>query len=148
MPITGSDAPLTRESVKSVYDLFWNLALRIEDGDLTLAEQDLRDIQNKLMDALSNGASDDQIKSLMSDLKAALQRYMQALSQQTEKAIARGEVAPQMPGQNVVTSKDFQDMMQAIEDMARTGRAAKRAKCSRSFRAFSTICASAGRMAA
>ena len=113
---------LTKDSLQSVYDLFWNLALHIEDGDLTLAEQALRDIQNKLMDALSNNASDDEIQGLMAQLKDALDRYMQALEQQAQKAMAQGQPMPQVARNgNVVTADDFKTLMQAIEDMAKTG---------------------------
>jgi uncharacterized protein (TIGR02302 family) len=114
---------LTKGSVRSVYDLFWSLALHLEDGDLTLAEKELRDDQKKLMNALANNAPDSEIQKLMADLKSALGRYLKALNKQVEKAIARGEAMPPgvTPQGDVVSAQDFQNMMKAIEEMAKTG---------------------------
>jgi len=69
---------LTRDDdvklLESTYDLLWDLALKIEDGDLSLAERDLRAAQEALRKALANNASPEEIDARMKDLKKALDR--------------------------------------------------------------------------
>ncbi len=43
----------------------WQIALAIEDGNLTDAEKRLRQAQEALKQALQNGASDQEIDKLM-----------------------------------------------------------------------------------
>jgi uncharacterized protein (TIGR02302 family) len=115
-------AELDRPTVQSVYDLMWNLALHIEDGDLTLAENELRAAQKRLMDALAGGAPDDEIGQSMAALKRALQRYLEALAEAARQALARGETLPGVaPDGQVMTGEDLANMLKAIENMASTG---------------------------
>lgn len=111
-----------RPTVQSVYDLLWNLALHVEDGDLTLAERELRAAQRRLMEALSGNASDEVLQQAMADLKRALQRYLEALEEAAQRAISRGEELPGIaPDGQVMTGQDLADMLKAIENMAATG---------------------------
>ncbi len=113
---------IDRETVQSVYDLMWKLALHIEDGDLTIAQNDLRDAQKRLSEALGRNAPDEEIQQLMAELKRALGRYIQALAEAARNAVARGEEVPGVtPDGQVLTAQDLANMMQAIENMAQTG---------------------------
>lgn len=67
------------EDLKGIYDLLWSVALRIEDGDLSLAEADMRRARDALTKALASGASPEEIAQLVRELKDAFQRYMDAL---------------------------------------------------------------------
>tara|TARA_R110002124_G_scaffold48822_5_gene143790 strand:+ start:6292 stop:8850 length:2559 start_codon:yes stop_codon:yes gene_type:complete len=67
------------EDLNGIYDLLWSVALRIEDGDLSLAEADMRRARDALTKALASGASPDEIAQLVRELKDAFQRYMDAL---------------------------------------------------------------------
>jgi uncharacterized protein (TIGR02302 family) len=113
---------LDRPLVQSVYDLMWNLALHIEDGDLTLAENELRAAQKRLMDALAGGAPDEEIQQSMATLKRALLRYLEALADAARNALARGETLPGVaPDGQIMTAEDLANMLKAIENMASTG---------------------------
>lgn len=113
---------MDRPAVQSVYDLLWNLALHVEDGDLTLAERELRAAQKRLMEALAGNAPDEVIQQAMTDLKRALQRYLEALEEAAERAIASGEELPGVaPDGQVMTGQDLVDMLKAIENMTSTG---------------------------
>ncbi len=57
-----------------VSKLLWDIALHIEDGDLSLAERELRAAREALAQALAEGASPGEIEELMQDLKSALAR--------------------------------------------------------------------------
>lgn len=110
------DADLT-----GIFDLLWSIALRIEDGDLSLAERDLRDAQKALADALAGGAGNDEIAQLMSELREAFNRYMEAL-------MAEGGSAPDMPPMSdflsdtqTVDRQQLEDILNAIGELAQSG---------------------------
>ena len=56
-----------RVSIRSVVDQLWHIALLIEDGDLSDAEKRLRQAQDKLAQALKNGASNEEINKLLDE---------------------------------------------------------------------------------
>ena len=74
----------TRAGRNSVIAQLWNVALRIEDGNLTDAERALRAAQERLQKALEEGASDEEIQTLMQELRQALAQFLEQLSKQAE----------------------------------------------------------------
>ena len=110
----------SREALKSAVDQLWQIALRIEDGDLSDAERALKEAQEKLSKALEDGASDQEIQSLMQELRQALSNYMEQLSKQAEgQAMEMPE--GQDPNSQLLTQQDLERMMKNIEQMARNG---------------------------
>jgi uncharacterized protein (TIGR02302 family) len=103
-----------------IFDLMWSIALRIEDGDLSLAENDVRRARDALSQALAKGAGNDEIERLMSELKEAFQRYMDALTAKGgQQQAPMDKFAPQ-DGQTVDRDQ-LQKMLDAIGELARTG---------------------------
>ncbi|HZC77615.1 MAG TPA: TIGR02302 family protein, partial [Ktedonobacterales bacterium] len=74
----------TRSARNSVSAQLWNIALRIEDGNLTDAERALRAAQERLSKALEQGASDEEIQKLMQELRQALAQFLEQLSKQAQ----------------------------------------------------------------
>ncbi len=110
----------TREGMKNVTDGLWDLAMRVENGDLSDAEKALREAQDKLADALERGAPDAELQALMQQLREALKNYVDQLS----KDAARNEMAPPegLDQENQQMSQDdLQRMMKDLEDMALSG---------------------------
>ena len=106
------------EQLKAAADYLWEIALGIEDGDLSAAERRLRDAQNALNEALKNGASDEEIARLMDELRQAMQEFMSELAQRMQNSPR----APQdMQAQNVIRQRDLQNMLDQIENLARSG---------------------------
>src|SRR5262249_30140656 len=66
----------TRVTRNSVIAQLWNVALRIEDGNLSDAERALRAAQDRLQQALRDGASDEEIQRLMQELRQALSQFL------------------------------------------------------------------------
>ncbi len=115
--------PDLRERVKAIVAQMWETALRIEDGNLSKAERDLRRAQDKLADAISRNASPEEIERLMKELRQALGRYMQARRQQQKGQTAQN-MTPQELGKNGpknITAGDLNEMLKRIEQMAKTG---------------------------
>lgn len=109
--------------VEPVQKLLWDTALRIEDGDLSLAERALRDAQQELAEALDRDASDEEIARLMDQLREALDRYLEALAQQMMERMAQGEM-PQpvpVPPENMLSREQLQKMLDQMQQLSESG---------------------------
>ena len=72
--------------VNDVRQMLWDTALRIEDGALSIAEREVRMLEQALLEALARDAPPHEIERLMNELEEALDRYLQALAQQALQA--------------------------------------------------------------
>lgn len=107
------------EALREVVDYLWEIALAIEDGNLSLAQQRLRDAQEALMRALEEGATDEELQRLMEELRQAMNEFMQELARNLENMPAvPQDLARQMQS---VTPQDLNRMMDQIENLARQG---------------------------
>jgi len=106
-------------SVAEVQQLLWDTALRIEDGRMSLAEREMRRLQQELQDALAKNAPDAEVERLMKELQQALDRYLQALAEN----MARNPDQYQQPvdPSKVISSRDLQRMLDRARDLARNG---------------------------
>lgn len=114
----------TDPDMLAVADLLWEMALRIEDGDLSDAERDLRAAQQQLREALQRGASDEEIKKLTEQLRAALDKFLQELAErmQREQQGDQQQADRNSPRNNrTVTPQDLKSMLDRLEDMAKNG---------------------------
>ena len=91
------------------------MALKIEDGDSTQAQRDLRAAEQALREALKRGASDDEIRKLMQNLREAAQRFAAEMAMKAEK---NGDQTPQESNQDV---QSLDKMMDQLEQTARNG---------------------------
>ena len=108
------------DDLRSVVDFLWEIALGIEDGEVSLAAQDLRAAQEALRPAIENGASDAELEKAMQDLRAAMDKYLQALAENAQRNPAD---ANRQADANARTLRpeDLARMMDQIENLARTG---------------------------
>lgn len=95
-----------------VADWLWAMALRIENGDASQAQRDLRAAEQKLREALQRGASDDEIKALTKQLRETAERYLEELAKQD-----KGASPDDMP----MDAQDLDSMLDRMEDTARNG---------------------------
>ena len=111
---------VSRDSIASVVDQLWSTALRIEEGDLPEAERALNAAQDALMQALKEGATPDEIKNLVDELRSALSRYLQALASQQQD---KGNMSPQaqQDGDQLVSQQDLDKILQNIQNLAQSG---------------------------
>ena len=93
--------------------LLWAMALQLENGDASKAEKDLRAAEQALREALKRGASDEEIKKLMQQLREAANRFMSEM--------ARNSDPNSNPEDQNVQSQDLDKMMDQMEDAARNG---------------------------
>lgn len=112
----GSD-----DTLLSVVDQLWDVALQIEDGDLSLAAEQLRSAQERLMRALEEGASDEEIEQLMAELRQALDEFLREMARRAMENQDLAEQMPMDPNAQSFSRNDLQRMLDAIENMARSG---------------------------
>ncbi len=104
----------TPGDIESVAGLLHELAVAVEDGEAAMAAEELRRLQEALMDALANGASEEEISQLMQQLRQAMDEYMRALAENSDPI-------PLPPGLEMPGTQDLSELLDAIEEMARTG---------------------------
>src|SRR5512132_3076579 len=110
----------TDDQLRDVVGRMWDMAVHLEDGSVSDAEQALRAAEEALRQALERGASDEEIKRLTDQLRAALDKFLQALAEQMRKnpqQLAR----PLDPNARQLRPQDLRNMIDRLEQMARSG---------------------------
>ena len=108
------EAAANDEALREVVGRLWAMAVGIEDGNVSQTEQELRAAQEALRQALEKGASEDEIKKLTEDLRAALDKFLRALAEQQHnnpQQLAR----PLDPKARVLRPEDLKNMLDRIE---------------------------------
>ncbi len=108
------------DQLREVVSDLWTLAVAIEDGTATDATRALQAAQDALRQALERGASDEEIKKLMDQLRAALDNFMKQLAEQLRnnpQQLAR----PLDPNARTMRPQDLQNMLDRMERAARNG---------------------------
>jgi uncharacterized protein (TIGR02302 family) len=114
------DTDQSPESIASVVSQLWDLALRIEDGNIPEAERDVKAAQDRLSEALKRDASPEEIDRLVDELRSALSRYLQALAEQAQQ---KGNLPEQksQDGEQVVSDQELDKLLNNIEQLAKSG---------------------------
>jgi uncharacterized protein (TIGR02302 family) len=107
------------EALRETADYLWEIALAIESGAFSDAQQRLARAQDALQQALENGASDEEIERLMSELREAMQDFLRELAEQMARDPNMAMQQPQ-DGQEMRQS-DLDRMLDQLEDLARSG---------------------------
>jgi len=107
------------DDLREVVARLWSMAVGIEDGNISDAQAALRNAEEALRQALERGASDQDIKQLMEQLRAAMDHYMQAMQEQLKnnQQLAR----PLDRNARAVRPQDLKNMLDRLENLARNG---------------------------
>ncbi|SDO25947.1 TIGR02302 family protein [Lutimaribacter pacificus] len=118
---------LSVEKQDEIAQALWDLAVELEDGDLDDALERLRQAQERLQQAMKNGASDEEIARLMQELRDATRDYMRQLAQQAQRENEQAQQnGDQMPNEGMtMTQDDLQRMMDRIQELMEQGRMAE-----------------------
>lgn len=114
------EAARTDDALRGVVASLWALAVAIEDGDISDVEKALRAAEEALRQALERGASDEEIKKLTENLRAALDRYLRQLAEQLKnnpQQLSR----PLDSNTKMLTQRDLDSLLQQIEREAKRG---------------------------
>jgi uncharacterized protein (TIGR02302 family) len=114
------EAARTDAALRDVVASLWALAVTIEDGDITDVDKALRAAQDALKQALERGASDEEIKKLTENLRAALDNFLRQFAEQMRnnpQQLAR----PLDPNTKVMRQQDLNSMIERMERLSRSG---------------------------
>ena len=106
-------------AIHSVQKMLWDTALRLEDGNYSLAEKDLQNAQEALNKAIQDGAPAEEIQRLMKELKKALENYLAAV-----RDMIRQHGAAKIPLDSAVKmlgGDDLRRLLQDAQELAKTG---------------------------
>jgi len=118
---------LDSEAQDGIAEALWDLALVLEEGDIGDALERMRAAQERLSEAMKNGATEEEIARLMQELRDATDDYMRQKMQQAQRENQQnGGEQQQMPENAMrMTQQDLQDMMDRIQELMEQGRMAE-----------------------
>jgi uncharacterized protein (TIGR02302 family) len=107
------------DDLREVVKEMWAYATMLEDGNMSDAAARLRNAEEALRNALERGASDEELKRLMDELRAAMNQFLQALAEEMRKnpQMAR----PLDPNMRSMRSQDLKSMLDRMEQLAKSG---------------------------
>lgn len=116
---------LTVAERDEIAEALWTLAMLLEEGDLGDALERLRRAQERLSEAMKNGASDQEIAELMQELRDASDDYLRQLSRQAQQNGQDGQQGQPDGEAMQMTQNDLQRMMDRIQELMQQGRMAE-----------------------
>lgn len=100
----------------------WQIALGVEEGSLSSAAAAMKRAQDRLSEAIRNGASPAEIDRLMKEMREALDAYMRQEAQKNTQA-------PDEPGKKQpsvqMTQDQLQQMLDRLQQLMKEGRTAE-----------------------
>lgn len=123
-----AQGPLSPEFRDGIAEDLWTIAELIEDGGLSNALARMQQAQERLSEAMRNGASPEEIQRLMDELRQATDGYVQMLAQNMQRQQGDGtdarDQAQNDQGQQI-TGDQIQQMMDQIQKLMEEGRMAE-----------------------
>jgi len=111
-------------SAASVIPQMWDTALRVEDGNLSLAARELRTAQENLQKLLEDPkATPAEIAAAMDKMKMAMAQYFQELYREMLKRMAENGEKPMSPDmfQNQVNADQLDAYLEQLQQQAMNG---------------------------
>jgi uncharacterized protein (TIGR02302 family) len=113
------------DDVRLAIDMLWDLAVALEEGTLSDARAELQALKDELEKALREGAPPERIAELMKKLREAMDRYLDAMREETERRLREGNLQPPDSNQaqqgRMMSREDLQKMLDALEELSRSG---------------------------
>lgn len=123
----NAQAGLSVDGQTEIAQALWDLAIQLEDGTLADARERLRRAQERLAEAMRDGASDAEIAELMQELRAATDDYMQMLADQMEPSDGTDQ-ADNSANSKEIGQDEIQALMDRIQELMEEGRMAEAAE--------------------
>jgi uncharacterized protein (TIGR02302 family) len=98
----------------------WEIALLIEQGDLDSARERLERAQDRLSEAMRNGADQSEIDELMQELREAMRDYMNMLAQEAQRDPDRQQALNEDSME--VTGDQLAEMLERLQQLMEEGR--------------------------
>ncbi|MBN2629963.1 MAG: TIGR02302 family protein [Rhodobacteraceae bacterium] len=121
--LDAEKASLTPERRDEIAEELWQIALMVEEGDLASAMERLQRAQDRLDEAIKNGASPEEIDKLMQELRQALNDYMRQLAEEAQRN-PDSQLSENMPGMEM-SADQLQQMLDELKKLMEEGRTAE-----------------------
>lgn len=118
---------LPEEARLTLAEEMWQLAIMLEEGDLSSARDRLTRAQDRLDEAIRKGAAPEEIAKLMQEMQLALKEYMRQLAQQQRK---RGDQTSQNQDQSGpnISQDQLQQLLDRLQQLMEQGKTAEAAE--------------------
>ena len=103
------------DELRDVADYLWQIALTIDKNSLSDAERRLKQAEDKLAEALENGASDEEIAKLMQELRQAMNEYMKELAEKGDQNNTQDQNGQEL------SSNELDKMLDKMEQLSKQG---------------------------
>ncbi|SEL18662.1 DUF4175 domain-containing protein [Pacificibacter marinus] len=115
-------AQMSRDAWNEIAESIWDIAVELEDGDLSEALERLQRAQERLLQAMRDGATPEEIAKLMQDLRDATQAYIKKLAEQQDQS----DQADAQSGETLeMSANQLQELMDRIQKLMEQGRMAE-----------------------
>ena len=105
----------------------WMIALMVEEGNLQSAFERMQRAQDRLDEAIKNGASPEEIDQLMKEMQQALNEYMRELAEEAQRNPGDQQEQGQMQGQ-MMSGDQLQEMLDELQRLMEEGKTAEAAE--------------------
>lgn len=119
---------LDQEVIDAIAEELWAIAELLEYGELAEALARLRRAQERLQQAMRDGANKEEIARLMQELRDATQQYLEQLAEQQGDETQDGspeEQSAQNEDTRQLTQDQIQELMDRIQELMEQGRMAE-----------------------
>ncbi len=112
------------KTAEAVIPLLWDIALKIEDGDVSIAARNFREAQQELQKLLNDPkATPEQIATAMEKLRQTMAQYLMESFREMQKRIAENGIEPMSPDEltKIMKPEDIQAFLDQLQAQALTG---------------------------
>ena len=118
--LDAKKASLSVEERDALAEELWTIALMVEEGNLQSALDRLQRAQDRLDEAIKNGASPEEIDQLMKEMQQALNEYMRELAEEAQRNPDDQQQQGQMQGQ-MMSGDQLQQMLDELQRLMEEG---------------------------
>ncbi len=109
----------------SIAETLWLAALREEAGNIDSALARLRQAQERLREAIRQGASQEEIERLMEEMQEAMDNYINQLAQEQARTQTQTDQPDQDREQQEITRDQLEELFDRIQELMEQGRTAE-----------------------
>ncbi|WP_431298089.1 TIGR02302 family protein [Tabrizicola sp. BL-A-41-H6] len=125
--LDAQKAALTTEQRDALAEELWQISLMVEEGNLHSALERLQRAQDRLDEAIKNGASPEEIEQLMREMQQALNEYTRELAEEAQRNPGDQQQSEMMQGQ-MMSADQLQQMMDELQRLMEEGKTAEAAE--------------------
>jgi uncharacterized protein (TIGR02302 family) len=133
--LDAQKAALTTDQRDVIAEELWQISLMVEEGNLHSALERLQRAQDRLDEAIKNGASPEEIDQLMKEMQQALKEYTRELAEEAQRNPGDRQQSENMQGMQM-SADQLQEMLDELQRLMEEGKTAEAAELMEKLRQF------------